>query len=79
MLMMAQIYFLRKNYGKSLELYKKCLSVGKTLPAKGRIGMGYCFFHLGKYEMARACFQRVVKLDPECVEGWMGIAVVCEK
>lgn len=79
MLIMAQIYFLKRNYQKSLDLYKKCLSTAKTLPAKGRIGMAYCFYYLGKYEMARACFQRVIQLEPKCVEALIGMAVVHER
>ena len=49
MLGLAQIYFLKKNYSKSLEFYKKVLSTFKTLPIKARIGMAYCFFYLEKY------------------------------
>jgi RNA polymerase-associated protein CTR9 len=79
MLMMAQIYFLKQNYAHALELYKKCLSTAKGMPARGRIGMAYCFFHLRKYELARACFQRVLALDPGCVEALMGIAIVYER
>jgi len=74
--MLAQIYFIKKNYQKSLDLYKKCLEINKSLPVKARIGMGYCFFYLGKYEMARACFERIIKLDPTCVEAYIGIAVI---
>ena len=66
-LMLAQIHFTKKNYQKSLDLYKKCLEINKALPVKARIGMAYCFFYLGKYEMARACFQRILKLDATCV------------
>lgn len=67
MLMLAQINFVRRNYAKALELYKKCLETNKKLPSKARLGMAYSFFYLGKYEMARACFQRIIKLDPSCV------------
>lgn len=49
MLMLAQINFIKKNYQKSLDFYKKCLEINKTLPTKGRIGMAYSFFYLGKY------------------------------
>jgi hypothetical protein len=46
MLGLAQIHFLKRNYVKSLESYKKVLATFKTLPIKARIGMAYCFFHL---------------------------------
>ena len=49
MLMLAQINFVRRNYAKALELYKKCLETNKKLPSKARLGMAYSFFYLGKY------------------------------
>jgi tetratricopeptide (TPR) repeat protein len=66
-LVLAQINFVKKNYQKSLELYKKCLELNKNLPTNARLGMAYSFFYLGKYEMAKACFQRILKLAPNCV------------
>jgi len=78
-LMLAQIHFIKRNYQKALELYKKCLEISKTLPTKARLGMAYSFFYLGKYELARACFQRIIKLDPSCTEAYVGIAVVYDK
>lgn len=79
MLMLAQINFVKKNYHKALDLYKKCLETNKRLPTKARVGMAYSFFYLGKYEMARACFQRIVQLDPTVVEAYIGIAIVFDK
>jgi tetratricopeptide (TPR) repeat protein len=79
MLVLAQIHFIRKNYGRSLDLYKKILATAKTLPPKGRLGMGYSFFFLGKYEMARACFHRLLQLEPNCVEALIGIATVHDR
>jgi hypothetical protein len=49
MLGLAQINYLKRNYIKALEYYKKVLSTYKSLPTKARIGMGYCFFYLEKY------------------------------
>lgn len=78
-LVFAQIQFIKKNYQKALDSYKKCLELNRNLPTKARMGMAYSFFYLGKYEMARACFERIIKLDPTCVEAYIGIAVVCDK
>jgi tetratricopeptide (TPR) repeat protein len=47
--MLAQINFIKKNYQKALELYKKCLEINKDLPTKARLGMAYSFFYLGKF------------------------------
>lgn len=77
--MLAQINFIKKNYQKSLDLYKKCLEINKSLPIKARLGMAYSFYYLGKYEMARACFQRIIKLDQNCVEAYLGLAVIEDK
>ena len=79
MLVLAQIHFLRKNYARSLDLYKKILATAKQLPPRGRLGMAYCFFYLGKYEMARACFQRLLNLEPHCIEALIGIATVYDR
>ncbi len=76
MLGLAKIHFLKRNYAKSLECYKKVLSTFKSLPIKARIGMAYCFFYLEKYEMAKACFTRILKLDPTCVDAYIGLAVI---
>lgn len=76
---LAQIYFLKKSYAKSLELYKSVLLTFKTLPVKARIGMAYCYFFMEKYEMARACFNRILSLKPDCIEAYLGLAVIEEK
>ena len=77
--MLAQINFMKKNYVKALELYKKALGVSKTLPIGARLGMAYSFHALGKYELARACFQRIISLDPNCAEAYLGISIIFEK
>lgn len=41
--------------------------------------MAYSFFYLGKYEMARACFERIIKLDSSSVEAYVGMAIVYDK
>ncbi len=67
MLGLAQIYFLKKSYAKSLELYRPVLSTFKNLPIKARIGMAFCYFFMERFEMARACFNRVLSLKPDCI------------
>ena len=46
------------------------------MPSKARLGMGYCFFELQKYELADLCFRRIIKLDPNCADAYIGLAVV---
>lgn len=76
MIGLAQVSFLKKNYGKALELYRSALSTFKSLPVKARIGMAYCYFYLEKFEMARACFTRIINLKPDCIEAYIGLAVI---
>lgn len=73
---LAQINFVKKSYAKSLEYYKKALISNKNLPSKARLGMGYCFYELQKYELAELCFNRIIKLDPKCADAFMGLAVI---
>ena len=49
---LAHVHFAKKQYEKALEYYKKALITHKKLPAKARLGMGYCFYELQKYELA---------------------------
>lgn len=76
MLGLAQSYFISKKYDTALEYYKKALITNKDLPTKARLGMGYCFYELEKYELAEKCFQRIISLDPQCSEAYMGIATI---
>jgi RNA polymerase-associated protein CTR9 len=54
---LAQLAFAKKN---------------NSLPTKARLGMAYCFYELEKYELAKACFKRILNLEPNCVEAMIG-------
>ena len=41
------------------------------------MGMGYCYYHMGKYEMAGACAARVLQLQPRSVDAHILLALVC--
>ncbi len=41
--------------------------------------MAYSFYYTGKYELAKACFLRILKLDDKCVEAYIGVATLYEK
>jgi RNA polymerase-associated protein CTR9 len=69
---LAQLAFAKKNYELSLSHYKKALRMNKSLPTKARLGMAYCFYELEKYELARACFKRILDLEPNYVEAMIG-------
>jgi hypothetical protein len=46
MLGLAQVFFSKRNYEGALAQYKKVLSTNKSLSAKARLGMAYCFYEL---------------------------------
>ena len=73
---LAEINFCKRSYAKALEYYKKALISNKNLPSKARLGMGYCFYELQKYELADLCFRRIIQLDPFCADAYIGLAVV---
>lgn len=62
MMLLAQIHFAKKSYSKSLEYYKKMLQIYRSLPVKARLGMAYCYYNLNMFEMAQACFERILHL-----------------
>jgi RNA polymerase-associated protein CTR9 len=73
---LAQLAFAKRNYEIALNHYKKAMRMNKSLPTKARLGMAYCFYELEKYEMAKACFKRILDLDPKCVEAKIGYATL---
>lgn len=46
MLGLAQVFFAKRNYEAALNQYKKALKTNKSLPAKARLGMAFCFYEL---------------------------------
>jgi len=41
--------------------------------------MASCYYHLGQFEMAEACFKRTLQIDSKCVDSILGLAVISEK
>jgi RNA polymerase-associated protein CTR9 len=74
---LAQLAFAKRNYEIALSHYKKALKMNKALPTKARLGMAYCFYELEKYELAKACFKRILDLDPDCIEASIGYGTMC--
>ncbi|XP_022648931.1 RNA polymerase-associated protein CTR9 homolog [Varroa destructor] len=72
----ACIAFNKKDYRGALAFYKKALRTNPNCPADVRLGMGLCFFKLGKLEKARLAFERAVQLDSNCVGALVGLAIL---
>ncbi len=50
--------------------------MNRSLPTKARLGMAYCFYELEKYELALACFKRILDLEPNFIEARIGYGVI---
>ncbi|KAL0484227.1 RNA polymerase-associated protein CTR9 [Acrasis kona] len=78
MLGRACVLYSRKEYNKSLELYKDVLKTlgSKKCPASVRLGLGLCHYQLGHVDKALACFNRVLQLSPSNVGAHIAIAII---
>lgn len=72
----ACIAYNKKDYRGSLAFYKKALRTNPNCPADVRLGMGLCFFKLGKLEKARLAFGRAIELNPSCIGALVGLAIL---
>ncbi|XP_018496723.2 RNA polymerase-associated protein CTR9 homolog [Galendromus occidentalis] len=72
----ACIAYNKKDYRGSLAFYKKALRTNPNCPADVRLGMGLCFFKLGKLEKARLAFGRAIELNPKCIGALVGLAIL---
>nr|XP_042900855.1 RNA polymerase-associated protein CTR9 homolog isoform X3 [Parasteatoda tepidariorum] len=72
----ACIAFNKKDYRGALSLYKKALRTKPNCFAGVRLGMGHCFYKMGKLDKARLGFERALSLDPQCVGALTGLAVL---
>lgn len=72
----ACIAFNKKDYKSALNFYKKALKNNANAPASVRLGMGLCFYKMGKVIKAKMAFERALELDPTCVGALVGIAII---
>lgn len=72
----ACIAFNKKQYLGALSHYKRALRSNPMCPANVRLGLGHCFYKLGKPEKARLAFERALQLDPQCVGALVGLALL---
>jgi hypothetical protein len=49
---------------------------GAGCPAEVRLGIAACAFKLGDLATSRAAYQRVLALDPDCADAYLGLAVL---
>lgn len=72
----ACIAFNKKEYRAALAFYKKALRMNANCPADVRLGLGHCFYKLGKIEKGKGAFERALQLNKKCVGAIVGLAVI---
>lgn len=71
----ACIAFNRKKYAQALQGYKSVMKISHC-PAEIRLGLGHCYYKLGKIAKAKEAFERTLVLDPKSVEALVALAVI---
>lgn len=61
------------KYQESYSMFAKALRLNPCSPPFVRLGLGFCFYKLGKLDMAEKAFKRVLQLDPENVEALVAL------
>lgn len=72
----ACIAFNKKNYAAALRYYKQVLKASPKCPADVRVGIGHCFYKLGKVDKAKLAFERAYQLNDKCVGALVGLALI---
>ncbi|KAN0031578.1 hypothetical protein ACTFIV_005443 [Dictyostelium citrinum] len=72
----ACILFNQGNYIKALDTYQKVIQQNSNCLPSVRLGLGYCYFKLGRSKKAKEAFKRVLELDRDNVEAMIGLALV---
>ncbi|EGC31227.1 hypothetical protein DICPUDRAFT_50293, partial [Dictyostelium purpureum] len=72
----ACILFNKGNYIKALDTYQKVIQQNSNCLPAVRLGLGYCYFKLGRNNKAKEAFKRVLELDRDNVEAMIGLSLV---
>lgn len=59
-----------------MSYYKKALHTKPNCPAEVRLGIGHCYYKLGKTEKAKLAFEQALKKKPNCVGALVGLALL---
>eukprot|EP01155_Anaeramoeba_flamelloides_P024514 Anaeramoba_flamelloidesa810265_94.p1 GENE.a810265_94~~a810265_94.p1 ORF type:complete len:554 (+),score=127.78 a810265_94:3-1664(+) len=68
--------FNSRKYNESLELYKQAIRRHPTCQVDIRIGLAHCYYRLGMNMMSVKCFQRVLELEPNNAEAYVGLSIL---
>jgi hypothetical protein len=56
--------------------YSQALAECPSCPAEVRLGLAACYFRAGEVGRATAAYERVLELNPNCVQAMLGLAVL---
>ncbi|GMH52292.1 hypothetical protein TL16_g01201 [Triparma laevis f. inornata] len=74
---MANVMYLEGSYQKSIDYYVKAIKgFPEEAGSEARVAMGMCCYKLGQVDRAYACFQRAVEIEPQNVNGRVGVGVL---
>ncbi|EGG16854.1 RNA polymerase II complex component [Cavenderia fasciculata] len=69
------VLFNKGEINKAVESLQKLL-IQNPVSASVRLGLGYCFYKLGKIEAAKKAFQRVLEIDLDNVDALVALATI---
>ncbi|KAG2487876.1 hypothetical protein HYH03_013459 [Edaphochlamys debaryana] len=77
-LAVAGLAYAQQQYKEALSYYRAALREfhGPACPAEVRLGIAACAFKLGDLATARAAYKRVLQLDPDCADAYLGLALL---
>ncbi|GFR40487.1 hypothetical protein Agub_g1054 [Astrephomene gubernaculifera] len=77
-LAVAGLAYQQQQYKEALSYYRAALREfpGARCPAEVRLGIGACCLRLGELPTARAAYRRVLALDPDCADAYLGLALL---
>eukprot|EP00198_Chlamydomonas_reinhardtii_P002531 XP_001691867.1 Paf1 complex component [Chlamydomonas reinhardtii] len=77
-LALAGLHYQQQHYKKALQHYRTALREfpGPGCPAEVRLGIAAASFKLGDLATAKAAYKRVLALDPDCADAYLGLALL---
>ncbi|KAK9810525.1 hypothetical protein WJX72_012163 [[Myrmecia] bisecta] len=76
LLAMANIHFNEGNNVEALAMYRKALVEHPGCPPEVRLGLAAANYRLGRFDKAKAAYERVLQLDPVSADALLGLAVL---
>ncbi|KAG7828574.1 hypothetical protein KL920_003711 [Ogataea angusta] len=61
----AKIFFYKENYVAALKVFQRCLLLNPLLRPDPRIGIGICYWMLGRKKLANQAWQNSIQVNPE--------------